>query len=77
MHIFDQMRQQGSSPNAVSYGAIIDTLCKLGRVDEAMLKFNQMIYERVTPNIVVFSSLVMDCAVLTNGRRPRNYFLKC
>jgi len=77
MHIFVQMRQRGSSPDAVSYGTLIDALCKLGRVDEAMLKFNQMINERVTPNIVVFSSLVMDCAVLTNGRRPRNYFLKC
>jgi leucine-rich PPR motif-containing protein len=51
MHVFDQMRQHGLSLNAANYGALIDALCKLGRVDEATLAFNQMTNEGVTPNI--------------------------
>ncbi|CAD6254930.1 unnamed protein product [Miscanthus lutarioriparius] len=39
------MGQQGLSPDVVSYGALIDALCKVGRVDDAVLKFNQMINE--------------------------------
>ena len=57
MHIFDQMRQHGLIPDAANYGALIDVPYKLGRVDEAMLKFNQMINEGVTPYIIVFTSL--------------------
>ena len=45
MHIFDQMRQHGLIPDAANYGALIDVICKLGRVDEAMVKFNQRINE--------------------------------
>jgi leucine-rich PPR motif-containing protein len=52
------MRQHGLSPDVVTYGTLIDALCKLGRVDDAVLKFNEMINEGVTPNIVIFSSLV-------------------
>ena len=78
MHIFIKMKQQGLSPDVINYGALIDALCKLGRVDDAVLQFNQMINEGVTTGKVVFSSLVfMDSALLTNGRRLRNYFLKC
>jgi leucine-rich PPR motif-containing protein len=40
MHIFSKMSQQGLSPDVVNYGTLIDALCKLVRVDDAMLKFN-------------------------------------
>jgi leucine-rich PPR motif-containing protein len=55
---FTKMKQHGLSPDVVSYGSLIDALCKVGRVDDVELKFNQMINEGLTPNIVVFSSLV-------------------
>ena len=37
MRIFNGMSQQGLSPGAFDYGALIDSLCKVGRVDDAML----------------------------------------
>ena len=58
MLIFIKMKLQGLSPNVVSYATLIDALCKLGRVDDAVLQFNQMINEGVTPEIGVFNSLV-------------------
>ena len=71
------MKQQGLNPDVVSYATLIDALCKMGRVDDAVLHLNQMINEGVTPGIVVLPPLFMDFALLTNGRRLRNYFSKC
>ncbi|XP_072151755.1 uncharacterized protein [Setaria viridis] len=69
-----RMRQQGLSPNVVNYGALIDALCKLGRVDEAMLRCNQMINEGVTPNIIVFTSLVYGLCTVDKWEKADELF---
>jgi pentatricopeptide repeat protein len=48
------------SPNAVSYGTIIDGLCKIGRVDDTVSQFNHMISEGLTPDTVVLNALIND-----------------
>jgi pentatricopeptide repeat protein len=47
------------NPNVVCYGTVIDVLCKSGSVDDAMLYFEQMIDEGLTPNIILSVSSVL------------------
>jgi pentatricopeptide repeat protein len=37
---FNEMRQRGLIPDKVSYGSVIDVLCRAGRLDDAMFQFN-------------------------------------
>uniref|UniRef100_A0A0E0M9B4 Pentacotripeptide-repeat region of PRORP domain-containing protein n=1 Tax=Oryza punctata TaxID=4537 RepID=A0A0E0M9B4_ORYPU len=48
MLVFSKMRQQGLSPDVVTYRTVIDILCKLGGVHDAMHNFEQMNSEGVT-----------------------------
>ncbi|OEL26028.1 hypothetical protein BAE44_0012954 [Dichanthelium oligosanthes] len=52
------MRQNGLEPDVVIYGMVIDILCKTGRVEDAMSQFNQLVTEGLSPNIIVFTSLI-------------------
>jgi pentatricopeptide repeat protein len=42
----------------VSYGSVIDALCRVGRLDDAMFQFNQMINEGQSPDIYIFTTLI-------------------
>ncbi|RCV42301.1 hypothetical protein SETIT_9G205500v2 [Setaria italica] len=37
------MRQQGLNPDVVSYGTVIDGLCKIGRVEPSAATWNDLI----------------------------------
>ena len=56
---------------------LIDALCKLGRVDDAVLQFKQMINEGVTPDNVVFNSIVYGLCTVDKWEKVENYFSKC
>jgi pentatricopeptide repeat protein len=43
MLIFTEMQGQGVSPDACTYLSVIAALCRMGRLDHAIDKFNQMI----------------------------------
>ncbi|RZC68542.1 hypothetical protein C5167_031815 [Papaver somniferum] len=53
------MSKWNCKPNVVSYSAIIDSLCKGGLVDEALVVFSEMHRDlSVVPNVVVYTSLI-------------------
>ncbi|RZC86838.1 hypothetical protein C5167_030192 [Papaver somniferum] len=46
-------------PDVVSYIAIVDTLCKGGLVDEALVLFSEMIDDsKIVPNVVSYNTLI-------------------
>ncbi|XP_026457014.1 pentatricopeptide repeat-containing protein At1g12775, mitochondrial-like [Papaver somniferum] len=45
---------------------IITALCKSGLVDEALDLFSEMVdVPKIAPDVVVYTSLIMGCAILT------------
>jgi pentatricopeptide repeat protein len=77
MLTFNKMQWYGLMPNTVSYGSVIDALCRAGRLDDAMFQFNQMINEGQPLNIYIFTTLIHGFQPTTTRRKLKYYFLKC
>jgi leucine-rich PPR motif-containing protein len=45
-------------PDIVTYNTVIDGLCKIGRLDDAMSQFSQMIGDGLSADIVTFTTLI-------------------
>jgi pentatricopeptide repeat protein len=61
-------------PNIVSYGSVIDALCRAGRLDDAMFQFNQMIDEGQPPNIYIFTTLIHGFSTCGNWEKAKVLF---
>lgn len=58
-------------PNIVTYGSIIDGLCKDDYVDKAKDLFLEMRSKGIHPNVVVYNCLVTVFVVLVIGTKPK------
>uniref|UniRef100_A0A0A9GXW6 Pentacotripeptide-repeat region of PRORP domain-containing protein n=1 Tax=Arundo donax TaxID=35708 RepID=A0A0A9GXW6_ARUDO len=52
------LSMQGLKLDVANYQTVIDALCKVGRMDDAMSQFNQMINEGLTPDRIIFTTLI-------------------
>jgi pentatricopeptide repeat protein len=52
------MADKGVAPNVRSYNIIINGLCKIKMVDEAMNLFEEMQSKKITPDTVTCNSLI-------------------
>jgi pentatricopeptide repeat protein len=68
------MRRHGLIPDKVSYGSILDALCRVGRVDDAMFQFNQMINEGQSSNIYIFTTLIDGFSTCGNWEKVEVLF---
>uniref|UniRef100_A0A0D3HF77 K Homology domain-containing protein n=1 Tax=Oryza barthii TaxID=65489 RepID=A0A0D3HF77_9ORYZ len=70
------MRQQGLNPDTVTYGTVIDVLCKSGRVEDAMLYFEQMIDEGLRPDSIIYNSLIHSLCIFDKWEKAEELFLE-
>jgi leucine-rich PPR motif-containing protein len=73
MLTFNKMRQQGLMPNIVSYGTIIDGLCKIGRMDDAMSQFS-MIDNGLSPDMITFTTLIHGFSMYDKWEKAEELF---
>jgi len=50
-------------PNVVTYLTVIAVLCRIGKMDNAEEKFNQMIDQGVIPSIATYRCLVQGFCI--------------
>ena len=65
------MQDVGISPTIVTYCALIDGLCKLGLVKEAVNHFRRMTDIGLQPNVVVYTSLIDGLCKILHGKSQR------
>jgi pentatricopeptide repeat protein len=58
MLFFEDMLKHGVNPNEVVYLTVIAALCRMGRMDDAMDKFNEMIDMGVPHDTTVYKLMV-------------------
>ncbi|XP_031257988.1 putative pentatricopeptide repeat-containing protein At3g16710, mitochondrial [Pistacia vera] len=63
-------------PDIVSYGSIIDGLCKDGLVDKAKELFLEMKGKTIKPDVVVFNSLIYGCCFVGNLEEAKGLFVE-
>ncbi|KAF0893877.1 hypothetical protein E2562_031412 [Oryza meyeriana var. granulata] len=69
MHIYEAMQKQGLNPNVVTCNTVISAFCRLGRLADAVDKFNEMTDLGVPPNPAVYQCLIHVSGVLTVAAR--------
>ena len=52
------MPKQGLNPDVVTYNTLMNELCKMGNVKEAIKLFQQMKGSNVVPNVITYSTLM-------------------
>ncbi|XP_031257991.1 pentatricopeptide repeat-containing protein At1g12300, mitochondrial-like [Pistacia vera] len=63
-------------PDIISYGSIIDGLCKDGLVDKAKEYFLEMKGKRIKPDVVVFNSLIYGWCFVGNLEEAKGLFVE-
>ncbi|XP_031268640.1 putative pentatricopeptide repeat-containing protein At3g16710, mitochondrial [Pistacia vera] len=66
MELFKKMVVFGVRPDIVSYGSIVNGLCKDGLVDKTKELFLEMKSGGIKPNVVVCTTLIYGCCFVRN-----------
>ncbi|KAJ1723980.1 hypothetical protein LPJ53_001736 [Coemansia erecta] len=62
LQLIDHMRKQSVPPNVVTYGMLLDTLNKAGRLEQAKAVFSELISKhKIKPDVHIFSIMVDAC----------------
>ncbi|XP_022747934.1 pentatricopeptide repeat-containing protein At1g62680, mitochondrial-like [Durio zibethinus] len=56
--LFNSITNKGYVPDEFTYNIIINGYCKAKRIDEAMELFHEMTRNRLTPDVVTYSTLI-------------------
>ncbi|XP_031266698.1 pentatricopeptide repeat-containing protein At5g41170, mitochondrial-like [Pistacia vera] len=76
MELFKKMAVFGVRPDIVSYGSIINGLCKDGLVDKTKEMFLEMKSGGIKPNVVVCTTLIYGCCFVRNLERAKGLFFE-
>ncbi|KAG6430441.1 hypothetical protein SASPL_108508 [Salvia splendens] len=66
MEVLNQMLSRDCSPNAVTYNAIISTLCKGNQVEEATELARSLTSKGILPDVSTFNSLIQGLCLTSN-----------
>uniref|UniRef100_A0A1D1Y668 Pentatricopeptide repeat-containing protein At5g46100 n=1 Tax=Anthurium amnicola TaxID=1678845 RepID=A0A1D1Y668_9ARAE len=58
LKVFEQMPERGCCPDAYTYSTLISGLCKLGKVEDAVVLFKEMGEKGCSPTVVTYSALI-------------------
>ncbi|KAL5708432.1 hypothetical protein ACHQM5_019227 [Ranunculus cassubicifolius] len=58
IRVFEQMLHHGCTPDAYTYGTLINGMCKFGKVTEAVELFQEMQAKGCSPTVVTYTSLI-------------------
>ncbi|XP_031280166.1 putative pentatricopeptide repeat-containing protein At3g16710, mitochondrial [Pistacia vera] len=76
MELFKKMAVIGVKPDIVSYGSIVNGLCKDGLVDKTKELFLEMKSGGIKPNMVVFTTLIYGCCFVRNLEGTKGLFFE-
>ncbi|KAM7506045.1 hypothetical protein LguiB_004949 [Lonicera macranthoides] len=57
-HIFHEIPNRGCTPNSYTYGALINCLCRFGKIAKARELFTEMNVKGCSPSVVTYTSLI-------------------
>ncbi|KAJ6873300.1 hypothetical protein NC651_032237 [Populus alba x Populus x berolinensis] len=69
--LFRYICAHGHTPNIMTYGVLLDGLCKHGNLEEAFALFQEMQRSTVKPNLVIYTILIdslCKCGKLKDGK---------
>lgn len=73
---FDQIKATGIEPNVFTYGALIDGLCKVNRLEEAHELWKAMLEAGCEPSDIAFNSLIDGLCKAGQLEEAHQVFLK-
>ncbi|GLU09249.1 hypothetical protein SLE2022_261190 [Rubroshorea leprosula] len=66
----------GCLPDVITYGTIIDGLCKCGMVEMAKELFLEMKKKGISPNVIAYNSLLHGLCCVRNLDEPEGLFIE-
>lgn len=58
MALVDRLVAKGCQPNLVTYGAVVNGLCKRGEIDLALLLLKKMDKAKIEVNLVIYNTVI-------------------
>ncbi|CAD6220799.1 unnamed protein product [Miscanthus lutarioriparius] len=74
MNNVKDLMQLGLMPDIVTYNTVIDGLCKIGRLDDAMSQFSQMIHDGLSADIITFRILIHGFSMYGKWEKAEELF---
>ncbi|KAJ1809951.1 hypothetical protein LPJ75_004293 [Coemansia sp. RSA 2598] len=75
LQLIAHLRKHGVQPNVVTYGMLLDTLSKAGKLEQAKKMFHDIIEKgMIKPDLYIFSTMIDACG--RNGDIKHMFYLK-